>query len=109
MTVAILIGNSDDKLSQRRWHEYVTAVARAVNACASEVHFHALSYGSDPWQNACWVFVLRDGATEHGFKTALRGLCEAFEQDSIAVLTGETEFVAAPEPVNAPKETRDGR
>ena len=94
-TLAILIGNSDDKLTQRRWHEYVTAVARVVNACAKEVHFHALSYGSDPWQNACWVLELKDGA-ELGLKDMLRGACELYEQDSIAVLSGVTEFLEAP-------------
>ena len=39
-TICIQIGNSDDKLSQTRWSEYVQDVNDAISLCQDERHFY---------------------------------------------------------------------
>lgn len=96
MTVTIQIGNSDNKLTQAEWSDFVKLVgdylARYVEDRAAEIHFFASSAGHAPWQNAAWVVAI---TAEH--EAALRadiGIARRkFRQDSAAWTTGETSFV----------------
>lgn len=91
-SVSVQIGNSDDKLSQREWHQYVESVKVAIGASATCVHFFASSEGSQSWQNACWVFEIR----KEGCATLMMALAELrkhFKQDSVAWTEGDTIFV----------------
>ena len=63
MTVVVQIGNSDDKLSQREWSEYVGDIQRVVGRWSEEIHFSGGSSFGAPWQNACWVLEVEDKRT----------------------------------------------
>lgn len=93
-TVAILIGNSDNRLTQRRWSEFVRSVHVTVNSFSDEIHFDGASPSDSPYQNHCWVFQAELSAAEQeNFKRAISANAALFQQDSIAVVIGETKFV----------------
>lgn len=99
-TYCILIGNSDDKLSQGQWHSFVTEVDTLVCCWATSVQFSGGSSFDRPWQNACWVIekvideneiiALELGTSE--LFDPLGELCEKYGQNSIAVVVGRTWF-----------------
>jgi len=93
MIVYISIGNSDDKLTQAEWAEFVTQVGGQINAWASEVHGKWFSSPDSPWQNACWCVELKDETYAFDVRDALTKVRQHFQQDSIAWAVAETEFI----------------
>lgn len=92
MIVYISIGNSDDKLSQAQWAEFVTHVDIALlaqsevpDSAISARHGNWRSLPDDPWQNACWC-IDHDNtiADPEELKAELADLARSFGQDSIA-------------------------
>ncbi len=91
-TVTILIGNSDDKLTQKQWSDFWSRVDAMIGSVAEDVHFKGASYGAAQWQNACWVIVINE--EEFRWLTReLKAVRTAFQQDSVAIVVGETKFV----------------
>jgi hypothetical protein len=92
ITVYASIGNSDDKLSQARWSQFVWAFRDCMGRFASVVYGEWLSAPDSSYQNACVAI-----ATEIPLmlKAALATLAEEYGQDSIAwAEVAETEFIA---------------
>ena len=89
-TVTILIGNSDDGLTQKEWSEFYRNAEDIIRDSGS-VQFSGPSVGAAPWQNACWVVVL-DTPLDR-LRKWLVVLAQRWRQDSIAIVVGETEFV----------------
>lgn len=95
-TAVIQIGNSDDKLPQKTWSNFVLDVQSVIQVNMLTTHFSGTSASSAPWQNACWVveipnpvdYILRELREELGV------LAEKYEQNSIALTIGDTEFVS---------------
>ena len=94
-TVTILIGNSDNKLTQVEWSEFYAHVDDAVGTHAQSVQFSAPSNGAAPWQNACWVAILSGRESSQRLSERLAVLASNYRQDSIAVVTGVSRFVEA--------------
>lgn len=92
MSIAIQIGNSDDKLEQREWAAFVASVQGAVEQAASEIHFVGASGATAPWQNAAWIFEC-DGRAVAVLRERLKEMREHWRQDSIAWTEGETRFI----------------
>jgi hypothetical protein len=92
-TVTIQIGNSDDKLSQRVWADYVATCDQVIHNLVHEVHFFATSSNVDPWQNACWVVTVKDDSAAHSLRDELANKRALFDQDSIAWTAGLTLFI----------------
>jgi hypothetical protein len=93
-TVTIIIGNSDDKLSQLRWSNFVDAVDKAIAQFKCKPQFSGGSYPDAPWQNYCWVFLLEeDHMVKASFIRQLAELRAQYEQDSVAWIDGKTIFV----------------
>ena len=92
VTVTLQIGNSDDKLTQREWHDFNYSIAEAIRQHASQVHFHGEPSGSERWQNAAWVFVI-ETANIPGLKSVVAYLRAEYQQDSVAWTEGGTAFV----------------
>jgi hypothetical protein len=93
----ITIGNSDDKLKQAEWSQFVSAVADLVMRWRMPIHFHGSSVGSAPWQNACWVVDIKNlDSPDHlpALRYALAEIAKTWRQDSIALVLGDTELVA---------------
>lgn len=91
-TVVVQVGNSDDKLSQKDWALFCLETYRMVDGLCEQMHFQGGSQPLAAWQNACWVVTMEPFAVEH-LRVQLVRLARRFQQDSIAMTVGETEFV----------------
>jgi hypothetical protein len=98
-TATICIGNSDDKLTQAQWSDYVAQVQALLYSRNYHIHFHGCSDGAAPWQNACWVVALNpdnlyDTSERYRvLRSRLARLAREFNQDSIALTIGNAELV----------------
>jgi hypothetical protein len=90
MIYSILIGNSDDKLRQSSWACFYEDVFNEVFKNASQIYFNGSSLPNSPFQNACFVFSTKN---IEPLKKAMKELCEFYDQDSIVLIVGETEFL----------------
>jgi len=91
-TVTLQIGNSDDKLGQQEWSRFIKDIDHAVRGNNAEVHFWGPSNGDEPWQNAAWIFNCRDYDLKQ-IKKECTSIRERYYQESVAITTGETEFI----------------
>src|SRR5688572_16266722 len=91
-TAVVIIGNSDDKLTQGDWAQFVFAVDHQVRKWAGEVFFHGFPPSNYMWQNASWVFSIHSQDIPD-LPSFLSTLTQLYEQDSIAWLQGETQFI----------------
>ncbi len=92
ITIVIQIGNSDDKLSQGEWANYISNIHSKVKSLAKEIHFFGGSSFDTSWQNACLAFEINEALCPKLY-SELKFIREFFEQDSIAIIQGETIFV----------------
>jgi hypothetical protein len=91
-TLVITIGNSDDKLTQKEWFLFWINVRDAVVQHSKQVHGEFLSASNSQYQNACWLV---EGDLSPVLRDHLAYWAAFYRQDSIAVTSGETEFVKA--------------
>jgi hypothetical protein len=97
-TITLQIGNSDDKLTQAEWAEFVDAIDDAINRMVGglpgELHFSGGSANCAKWQNYCWVFTMtKDPTITSEFKRAISGIRIVCRQKSVAWTEGETSFI----------------
>ncbi len=92
VAVTVLIGNSDDKLSQWDWSAYCERTHELIKQYAKDIHFSGYSVGNAKWQNAAFVFVV-DSKYLQAMGEDLRIVKNQFNQESIAVVYGPTEFI----------------
>lgn len=92
-TVSIQIGNTDDNLSQRQWHDFYSETNAAIVHWADAIHFSGASENHQPWQNAAWFVELKAGVERRGLRRELADIRKKYNQDSTAWTEGETEFV----------------
>ena len=91
-TVAIQIGNTDNKLTQSEWAEFCQELRGLIREHASEIFFQGGSTWDAPLQNACWVCEVEPAHLEP-LKAAIKPCRERFRQDAVAFTLGNTEFV----------------
>jgi len=91
-TIVIQIGNSDDKLTQGEWSEYWKETCFEVDDIVEELHFGGSSHGWAPWQNHCWVGVIKQSNIPV-LLNRLKVIREKYRQDSVAITVGTTEFI----------------
>ena len=91
-TIVVQIGNSDNKLPQAEWADFVRQVDGIIREQAKAVHFFGGTENWASWQRVCWVFDC-DGARSAILKTHLTEIRKKFRQDAAAFTEGETEFV----------------
>ena len=94
ITVYVSIGNSDDKLSQREWSDFTKETYAEVLHCSAQLHGTWASISTDPYQNACYCFEIRENRIP-ALKRALGKIAARHNQDSIAWAVADTEFVPA--------------
>ncbi len=92
MTVTIIIGNSDNKLTQTEWKDYCNRIHDMVRFFSTEIHFSAPSVGWADWQNAAWIFEV-DSARVRSIKDNIREIRRQYRQDSVAWVGGTTKFI----------------
>ncbi|MEV4806787.1 hypothetical protein AB0K18_42905 [Nonomuraea sp. NPDC049421] len=91
-TVYVSIGNSDDKLPQAEWADFVTQVGYLMHKYCRVMHGFWLSPSDWRWQNACWCIEVTP-ATAAQLRAQLSDLCRRFRQDSIAWAEATTDFI----------------
>lgn len=91
-TVTIQVGNTDDKLAQADWAQYVMSVKGAVFDACKELHFFGGPTNYERWQNVAWVITIEDERLA-ALRRALTDVRQCFEQDSVAITVGDTEFI----------------
>lgn len=91
-TIYVSIGNSDDKLTQARWHDFIHDVDVTIRSTAEQVHGEWFSGPRSPWQNACWCFDINQDQ-ELRANLALFVLAKKYNQNSIAWAVAETTFI----------------
>lgn len=92
VTIYISIGNSDNKLTQEEWADFIDEIDELLDV------YHLVgrwfSAPDSEYQNACWCVTIPPTGGAHAFiRGALRGLAERYRQDSIVLAKAETEFV----------------
>ena len=90
-TVTVQIGNSDDKLTQQEWANFVNDV-RSKIVQAAEVHFAGGSVPDARWQNYCWVVCIECDLIEP-LKRTLAVSGRNYRQEAVAFTVGETLFL----------------
>lgn len=90
VTCSILIGNSDNKLTQKEWSAYVKEVSWLVDMLVENIYFSGGSNGDSEYQTWCIVFELKN---EENFRYHLNNIRKKYKQDSIAFVKGDTEFI----------------
>lgn len=98
-TVTIQIGNSDNKLPQNVWADFIEYTAKVCRPTLQHpqvhTHFEGGSSYDKKWQNSCWVLVCPDDYI-NVLRTHLGKAAAKFNQDSIAMSVADsTEFVEA--------------
>ena len=91
-TVVASIGNSDDKLTQKEWAEYVRVMDSHIQLLCAKVHFFGGSANWMPWQNVTWWLEIEEADIEH-LEKALKHTRTYYKQESVALLIGETKFI----------------
>jgi hypothetical protein len=91
-TITIQIGNSDDKLGQEEWSDFVKQTGAAISSHAEKIHFFGTSDAAKPWQNCAWVAEIEP---DKGMllRETLVNLRTFFRQDSVAWTEGQTRFL----------------
>lgn len=91
-TVTIQIGNSDDKLTQKEWSEFVKCIGFCVVTLGKHTHFFGGSATFQEWQNVCWVFEIEEKKLE-ALKAKITETRKEYKQDSVAFGIVDTEFI----------------
>jgi hypothetical protein len=89
-TVTIQIGNTDDKLTQKQWAEFIRGID--IYLSGSKYWFFGTSTGDKEWQNACWVVEIEDYEYAR-VKRLMGNIGKEYGQDSVAWTVGKTEFI----------------
>lgn len=85
MIVYISIGNSDDKLSQVEWNNFINIVDAIVDEWGTQKHGVWFSDPRSPYQNACWCVELPDRSSRVALmKGFLAEAAQQYRQDSVA-------------------------
>lgn len=92
-TIVVQIGNTDDKLSQKEWSEFIDRMEFAIRRSSETVHFCGGPDTGMPWQNYCWIFTLWSSFSIRRLEEDLTEIRKRYKQDSIAVIVGKTEFI----------------
>jgi len=92
VTVTLVIGNSDDKLPQSRWADFLRQTDHYVNFYSVQIFFSGFSKADVPWQNAAWVFLIYPANIPQIMET-LKDLRAKFDQESVAWVQGQTQFL----------------
>lgn len=99
IAVYIVIGNSDNKLTQKEWSEFCEALDEAIMRKVGPyltVHGEWYSEPSSAYQNACWSVEIKAAHLADALKTRLSYLAKEFKQDSIVwAVAPNPEFIQA--------------
>lgn len=98
MNILISIGNSDNKLSQAEWSQFIRSIRNILSSYSNTVTVHGewFSAPDSPWQNANWCIEplgMTSTTDLAELKTDLITARKRYRQDSIAWTQGPVEFI----------------
>jgi phosphoserine aminotransferase len=94
MTTVLLIGNSDDKLTQFEWSNFYDEIKNCINNYSITIHFNGYSNSVSMYQNACFVFnISSDTEYINKFIEDIKKIKIKYKQNYIVIIRNETEFI----------------
>lgn len=94
VVVTILIGNSDNTLSQSRWADFCAELPQLCRDFGGIVHFYGGSSFSAPQQNCCLVLQIRQQQLPL-LRARLVDLSGQFRQEAIVYIAGDLLFAGS--------------
>jgi hypothetical protein len=95
-TLTICFGNTDGKLAQDEWSQFCHSMRQFVLNVATQVFAQTYAAPDAPWQNAAFVFEVP--VDRIGFiREQLGKYAAMFDQESIALMVGDSELIQASE------------
>ena len=91
-TVVIQIGNTDNKLTQGEWSNFVHSMHTTIASNVYRIHFRGGSDWDAPWQNGCWVCEVTPDQVD-ALKASVAACRKAYRQDAAAFTAGQSEFI----------------
>ena len=92
MHAVVSVGNTDNKLTQQEWAQFVDEIRIVIARYRDHVHFFGGPSNWQPWQNvACIVEIAPIDVGD--FKLELIDVRKKYGQDSIFVMTGDGEML----------------
>ena len=91
-TCVILIGNSDNKLTQQEWHSFVIDIKNLIWVLEKETHFIGSSEPFSEYQSACFVLTCLQENIEQ-LKLRLKQIKKRYNQNFIAFIQTDTEML----------------
>jgi hypothetical protein len=92
LLISVQAGNSDNKLTQQEWAEFVSELGGILAVHEIGRHFFGGSEAYAPWQNVCWVCEMNPESLE-SLRGQLRQSRMHYRQTSVCLLVGKAEFV----------------
>lgn len=90
--IVISIGNTDNKLTQMEWSDYVSDVELIIEKMNILKHFFGGSSNWEWWQNAAWILEVHPKDIDV-FVKEIKRIREKYKQDSAFVMIGEGLFI----------------
>jgi hypothetical protein len=91
-TVSLLIGNTDNRLSQKEWYNFVNDVKWAILCNYKSLFFLGGPPTYEEWQNVAFVFSITEDRIPL-LKEKITEIRKKFNQDSAAWVEGDTQFI----------------
>lgn len=91
MTLLALIGNSDNKLTQIEWSDFVGEIKTRIEKVAT-VHFFGGASMWEPWQNVAWVIEVNPMDIDE-LLSDIHRIRSEYKQDSAFVMIGDGMFI----------------
>ena len=88
--IAVSIGNSDDKLTQKEWNHFVEDMIELLSA--GKVHFFGGASTFAPWQNVAWIVEIPIKQTNI-ILADIADLRKKYNQESAFVIVGDGLFI----------------
>lgn len=96
-TITIQIGNTDDKLKQDEWSDFVGDIHMILEMMKErgliDIHFYGSSLPFEWWQNAAWVITASDDKHIEFLRSRITEIRKRYQQESAAWTRGFTEFI----------------
>mgnify|MGYP001580517744 CR=1 FL=1 len=91
-TISLLIGNTDNRLTQKEWSKFVEDIKFSVHCCCNTLFFFGGPPNYSEWQNVAFVFGIKDDQIPE-LKARVTHDRIQYQQTSAAWVEGETEFI----------------
>jgi hypothetical protein len=91
-TITIIAGNSDNKLTQVEWSQFLRHLGSVIGHRASQFEFTGGPDTASPFQNFAWVIRIMDDEAVR-LREDIKAIRTHFRQDAVAWIEGTTQFI----------------